>query len=290
MSGDPIVRVALAQCASALGDERTDPRDENLGRAEAALGAAAEAGARLVVFGELFLSGYRTDEWLHRWATSFDPPDSQVRRLLELARLHGVHVIVGAATRGRSVPGDLYNSAIVLGPGGVLGVYRKAHVAAFTDGARVMRERSFYVPGRDLPVIDTPLGRLGVHICYDVVYPEVARVQTLRGADLLVNLSAPSVGFEEYWRHMTYARAVENASWYVVSSAVGRQRDSDLFGGSRVVSPTGEVVAQGAYGAEDLVVADVDLGVTRRVRATTHRLSDRQPLLYGAVTEPVPHP
>lgn len=290
MTTPDVLRVALVQRASALGSEHVDPRDENLARAADAIEVAAAAGARLVVFGELYLTGYRTDEWLYKWATTVDPTDRHVRALAEQAGRLGVHVIIGAATIGRSVPGDLYNSAIVVAPSAIAGVYRKSHVAAFSDGERVVRERSFYSPGRELPVFETSLGRLGVHICYDVAYPEVARVQTLRGADVLINLSAPNAGYEEYWKHMTYARAVENANWYLVCSIVGAQRDSLLFGGSRIVSPSGEVVAQAAYGAEDLLVADVDLAVARRVRATTHRLSERQPALYGPITEPTPHP
>src|SRR5262249_61788949 len=123
-------------------------------------------------------------------------------------------------------------------------------VAASRYGGGVPGERRFPWPGRALPVWATPAGRLGVHICYDMSFPEVARVQTLAGADLLVNTSGSAAGFEEYWDHLTFARAVENLTWYVVCSVVGVQRDTVLFGGSRIVDPGGVTVAAAKHGGE----------------------------------------
>src|SRR5438552_81519 len=105
-----------------------------------------------------------------------------------------------------------------VGPQGVIGAYRKTHVAAFTYFNGVATERCFYSPGKDLPVFDTALGRIGIHICYDMSFPEVARVQALKGADFLVNVSASAGGFEEYWQHGMFMRAVENTTWYMVCS------------------------------------------------------------------------
>jgi len=112
----------------------------------------------------------------------------------------------------------------------------------------------------------------------------------LNGADFLVNTSGSAAGFEQYWDHMTFARAVENLTWYVVCSVVGVQRDTVLFGGSRIVDPTGVVVAAARHGEEDYVVADIDLERARDVRATSHTLSTRAPELYGAIAEPMPAP
>ncbi len=284
------IRVALIQSRSELGTETHDPRDGNLARALEAIDDAAARGADLVVFGEMYLSGYRTDEWLHRWATVIDPPDEHVRALVGAAGDRGVHVIMGMGTFGAAMPGDVYNTALLVGPDGVLGAYRKTHVAAFPYSEGVAMERCFYSPGRDLPVFDSPLGRLGIHICYDMSFPEVARVQALKGADLLINVSASAGGFEEYWEHGLFMRAAENASWYMVCSVVGMQRGDRLFGGSRVVDPTGRVVAAGKFDEEDVVVADIDLGLARAARSMSHGFSIRQPDLYRAISDPVPHP
>lgn len=284
------VRIALIQSRSELGTETFDPRDVNLERGLAAIRDAATGGAQLIVFGEMYLSGYRTDEWLHRWATVIDPADRHVDALVKAAREYDVHIIMGMGTFGSSMPGDLYNTALLVGPEGVIGAYRKVHVAAFPYSEGVSMERCFYSPGKEIPVFDTAVGRLGIHICYDLSFPEVARVQVLKGADLLINVSASAGGFEEVWEHTLFTRAVENASWYMVCSVVGEQRGDRLFGGSRVVSPAGRVVAAGKFDEEDVVTVEIDLAQSRAARAKSHAFSLRNPELYRVIAEPTPYP
>jgi predicted amidohydrolase len=115
-------------------------------------------------------------------------------------------------------------------------------------------------------------------------------VQALKGADFLVNISASAAGFEEFWDHALFMRAAENSTWYMVCSVVGMQRGDRLFGGSRVVAPSGKVVAAGRLDEEDVVVAEIDLGQMRSARATGHTFSVRNPALYAAVTDPPPYP
>lgn len=284
------VRIALVQSRSAVGTETFDPREDNLERALRAIRDVAREGAQLVVFGEMYLSGYRTDEWLHKWATTVEPPDAHVQALVEASQAHGVHILMGAGTFGRFIPGDVYNSTLFVGPSGLLGVYRKTHVSAFPYSEGVSKERCFYSPGKELPVFDTPLGRIGVHICYDITFPEVARVQALKGAELLVNTSASAVGFEEFWDHALFMRAVENGAWYAACSVVGEQRGDVLFGGSRIVDPTGKVVAAGKFHDEDMLIADIDLSLSWRTRARSHTFNMRQPELYAPVAAPTPYP
>lgn len=176
------VRVALCQLTSILGDERTDPRPDNLERGVATLRRAAELGAQLAVFGEVYLNGYRTYEYLYGYGVTVDPPDRYVQGFTQVARELGIHVIVGAATNGPAVPGDGYNSAIFLGPSGVIGVHHKARVAAFAHSTGLATKRCFYSPGRALEVFDSPVGRIGFEICYDISFPEVNRVLALKGA------------------------------------------------------------------------------------------------------------
>jgi len=283
------MRLALVQARSEVGTETYDPRDDNMARALESIDRAARDKANVVVFGELYLTGYRTDEWLHKWATTIDPPDNHIQALIERAHQHGLTILMGMATFGATMPGDVYNSTVVVTPQGLAGVYRKSHVAAFPynngESIEVSMERCFYSPGKELPVFDTPAGRIGVHICYDMSFPEVARVQALKGADILINTSGSAGGFEEYWDHLTFARAVENLTWYAVCSVVGVQRGTVLFGGSRVVDPGGNVVAHAKHNAEDYIVADVDLDRARTVRSTSHTLSIRQPALYSPIAD-----
>jgi predicted amidohydrolase len=286
-NGQPF-RIALVQSESAVGTETFDPRPGNLTRAMKAIHDAVSAGAEMVVFGEMYLSGYRTDEWLYKWATKVDPPDNDVQALMDVAKSLGICIIMGAATFGAFMPGDVYNSAIIVGPDGLIGTYSKSHVAAFAYSEGTVTERCFYSPGHELPVFDTHLGRIGVHICYDITFPEVARVQALKGAELLINVSASVGSFEEWWDHMLYVRATENASWYVICSVVGEQRGTHLFGGSRVMDPRGKVIAGGTVDQEDIVLADIDVEYARQTRASTHCLNTRKPELYAPLAERMP--
>jgi omega-amidase len=281
-----MIRVMLVQAESALGTETDDPRQPNLETALAAIDRAGSEDADLVVFGELFLTGYRTDEWLHRWASSIDPPGPEIDAIARAAERYSVHIIMGLATFGPPVPGDIYNSAVFIGPRGILGVYRKTHVAAFpTFDQGIAMERCFYSPGDDLPVFESDLGRIGIQICYDLSFPEVSRVQTLKGADLLVNISASAgtAANEEYWDHFAFTRAAENAVWFVNCSVVGSQRGDHFFGGSRVLAPDGSTIAKAKINAEDTLVVDIDLDAARTERAMTHVLSTRNPAIYGVL-------
>ena len=284
------IRVALAQTQSEVGTEEVDPREANLKIALSSIQQAADEEAELVVLGELHLSGYRTDEHLYKYATVIDPPDMHVQALADAAAKHGVHIIIGAATVGGRFPGDIYNSALLIGPAGLLGVYRKAHVGAFAYEDGISKEICFYGPGKDLPVFDTPIGRIGIHICYDICFPEVARVQTIRGADILINVAASAAGFEELWAHYLFARAAENACWYVVCSVVGKQRGDVMFGHSRIINPKGKLVAEAKQHQEDFVVFDIDYEMNREVRAQSHLLNHRNPSLYSAIVDESPYP
>ena len=282
--------MALVQARSDVGTETFDPRDANTGRAVDAIESLRGRDVDLVVFGELFLSGYRTDALLARYATVVGPSDDHVAALTAACAVGRLHVLVGAATLGGRVPGDVYNSALLIGPDGLAGIYRKTHVAAFPNATGVSMERAFYSPGRELPVFELPFGTLGAHICYDMAFPEVARVQTLLGAEALVNVAAAAKGYEQSWEHMPYVRAVENGVWYLVCSVVGEQREDEMVGGSCIVDPTGATVARAKLGDEDVVVADVDLSLSRGTRATRHMLSNRQPALYAPIAEATPYP
>lgn len=285
-----VIRLALVQCHSDLGTETFDPREGNLQRALTHMKDAAAAGVDLIVFGELYLTGYRTDEWLHKWATRVYPPDLHVEALIDASRRYGLHTIMGMATLGHGMPGDIYNSSLLIGPTGLIGVYRKIHVAGFPYSQGISVERCFYSPGNELPVFDTPLGRIGLHICYDLTYPETVRTLVLKGAELVINSSATVCGMETYVQHAMFTRAVENSTWLAICSVVGDQRGDLLVGGSRVLDPTGRVVGIAGENVDAVVIAEVDLDLTQPVRSKMHSFSIRQPELYRPIVEPVPYP
>ncbi|MBI4279019.1 MAG: carbon-nitrogen hydrolase family protein [Armatimonadetes bacterium] len=280
------LRIGLCQATSAFSTDGTDPRPENLDRAVAFMRRAADQGARLTLLGEVFLNGYRSDEALRDFPTRVDPPDQHILLLIDVARELDLHVALGICRAGGGPFGPLHNSAVLLGPAGVIGWYDKVHVGTFPlfDG-RCVTEGLFFVPGRAHRVFDTPVGRIGLQICRDVRFPEASRVLALKGAEVIVNLSAAVEVATESWEYFTRTRANENQVWFAMTSVVGRQKDFMLFGGSRLVSPTGKVVARTRDNEEDLIVTEIDLDEVARARAMSHVFDTRVPSAYAVIAE-----
>jgi predicted amidohydrolase len=278
----PQFRIALAQVESQIGTETYDPRPDNLARAERAVAEAAGQGADLVLFGEMFLTGYHTDEWNPQYALHVDQPDPMVDRLADMARAHGVTLMMGTATMSPE-PGEIpRNSAILVSGGGLLASYDKLHLGLIEIDGTLYDESQQFSGGSTAPIWDTDkFGGLGPQICYDSHFPEISRVQALNGADVLLNVTASLTGFENAWEHNRATRAIENSAWYVTCSVVGTQKGERYFGRSAVVDPMGQVVVQGADGVEDLVVADIDTDVAAQLRSRMHMAFSRHPEAYA---------
>lgn len=276
------ITVGLVQAACRDSAEGLDVRDHNLSHALPAIEQAARDGAELVVLGELFLQGPGNSRWASFYSTRLDGTDPHVQELEAVAARLDVTLLVGC-TSFAADGFDVRNSALVVTPDGLQGAFDKAHLASFPYARGISAEQTFYSPGSSLAPIETPAGRLGVHICYDIFFPEVGRTQALLGADLFVNLAAAGEGFESYWDHLTWARATENGSWYLMCSVVGETTERGYFGGSRIVAPDGEVIARAADHEEDVVMGTIDLGWSQSMRSQVHMFSVRQPSLYGPI-------
>jgi predicted amidohydrolase len=233
----------------------------------ATLGArAAREGAELVVFPETALQGYMhginhevSSEELryhYREAESLDGPG--VRALAEVAQVHGLHVVFGMVERTGAI---LYNTAVLCAPDGSVHGFRKVH--------RGGSELHIFEGGTRVRPIDTSLGRLGISICYDMCFPEIARMHALQGAQLLVFPNAwpvPDGAREDDPRLLPYllfprARAWENQCYVVTSNIVGRADVGGVayYGHSRIIDPLGRVLAD-TGDEEGIVFADTDLG------------------------------
>jgi predicted amidohydrolase len=279
------LRLALCQATSDLGREDFDPRPPNIERAIGMMRRAKKEGAQLALFGEVYLEGYRTDWFFHKYSTKLDPPDDCIRELIAACKDLDLYVAMGICRRGKVMPGNLFNTAMLLGPDGVVGWYDKVHLGNFPlpDG-RLATEAIYWDVGHEYRVFDLPWCRVGLQICRDVRYPEASRTLTLMGAELVINLSAAVEVRHDSWEYFTRTRANENQVWFAMTSVVGPQEGFQLFGGSRIVSPTGEVVVRAKDNVEDLVVKEIDLDEVARVRSLSHVLDRRQPRAYKIIT------
>ena len=277
------VRVAVAQTAPELGANA-----RNLERLVARLEEAALHGARLVVFPECALSGYMLDgiEELHRLAEPV--PGPSISRIAEVCARQRVHTVVGLLEQEADA---FYNSAALVGPEGLIACYRKAHLPGLELDRMVAHGNTPFV------VHDTPIGRMGMAICYDIRFPEPTRLLALRGADIVVFPSnwppsverlAPPSAIPDV---LTRARAIENRVFLAVANRAGVERSSRFLGCSQLVDVFGKVVAEAGSG-EELLWADFDLALARRKdfvyapgRFETHWFADRRTDLYGPLTD-----
>ncbi len=266
------MKIALVQAAPVRFDKAA-----NLERARRAAAEAAARGARLVLFPEMFLTGYMVWDRVGELAEPLDGPS--IRALADLARAHGTVIVCGfPEDAGRARP---FNSACVIDADGtVVGAHRKAHLFA--------AEPEAFLAGEEVRAFDTAVGRLGVMICYDLEFPETARLLALDGAQIIL---VPTANMEPYARHQAVylaARAMENGVYLACANQVGRDEVYRYFGESAVVDPDGNVLAR-AGAEEELVLAEIDLSAVPPADPNLRYLAHRRPELYAplaATTEP----
>ncbi len=279
MTASSTVRVAAVQMEPRLGDVAGNLRSI-LDRFR----EATSAGARLVVFPECALSGYVFESLEEALEFAEPVPGPSIRAIAAACDGAGAFAVVGLLERD----GDrLFNTAALVGPGGLIGAYRKIHIP-------FMGVDRFVTPGDGpLAVLDAGGLRVGLHICYDGTFPETGRVLTLLGADILVlptNWPSQSASSAD---HLPACRAIENVVYMMAVDRVGEERGCVFAGRSSIVGPWGDILARGGPVGEEILYAEVDPAASRRkhlVRVPgvqeVDRIADRRPGFYAAIVEP----
>ncbi|MGV9800114.1 nitrilase-related carbon-nitrogen hydrolase [Mycobacterium sp. NPDC003449] len=260
-------------------DIRIGDLDGNLARARAALRAIEPGGPHLVVLPELATSGYVFTGPDEARSLALPADDDRLTSLADDVPADAVAVIGFCEAAGEL----LYNSAIVLGDGRVLGVYRKAHLWA--------AEPEVFAAGSEAgTVIDTPVGRLGVAICYDNEFPELPRRLALAGAEVLalpVNWPLVERPADEHAPEVIQAMAAARSSRLatVIADRRGAERGVPWTGGTTVIGPDGWIRA---VPQADGTVATTLLELTgdTSIGELNDALGDRRPDLYGDLAVP----
>jgi predicted amidohydrolase len=277
------MRVGVVQTDPLLGDV-----EGNLRRCIDRLEEAAANGCALVVFPECALSGYMFDDAATAARAAIDVPGLETGAVLEACARLELHCVVGVLERAGAT---LLNTALLLGPRGLVGAYRKSHIACIGVDC-------FTTPGEEhYEVFDTPVGRIGLQICYDWRFPEITRVLALAGAEIVAHPTNSPVAARELVDYVPRTRAVENAVYFVTANRVGSEGGATFFGCSQVVDPFGAVIALADDAGESLIVADVDLELAREKtkepgagQYAVRLFADRRPELYGSLAEGASEP
>ena len=241
----------------------------NLLQARALLEQAAAAGVKLAVLPENFaIMAQRERE---RQAVAEADGDGPIQQMLSHAAQDLGLVIVGGTIPLR-VPGEtrVAPASVVYGPDGArIGRYDKIHLfdVNVPDAAESHRESAGFVAGRAVTVLDTPVGRLGIAVCYDLRFPELFRRMAEMGADCFIVSAAFTVPTgQAHWDVLTRARALENLCHLVVSAQVGEHENGRrTYGHSAVIDHWGRVLGALPAGI-GIAVGDIDLAQQARVR------------------------
>jgi predicted amidohydrolase len=263
------LKAGFIQFAPALGDLQTTI--QAIDRLSASIDQVD-----LLVLPELCNSGYNFESDRQAWDTSEELGDSVfVRYLVALSRRLGCHIVSGVNERD----GDhLYNSAILAGPRGVTGHYRKLHL--------FLNEKTFFEPGNlGLPVFDIGPCQVGMLVCFDWIFPEVWRILALKGADVIChpsNLVLPGLAQRAVPIH-----ALVNRVFTITANRTGTEGQLTFTGLSTIADPGGQVLHQGPPTGEHVAVVDIDISVARNKQITSrnHLFDDRRLDAYAGLLE-----
>ena len=247
---------------------------QNLEKVQDSLNAVE---ADIIVLPELAFTGYFFEDRLELSEFAEDVSDSPtLKGLIKLCRTSDFHIVTGFSERYKE---KIYNSALVVGPSGLVHRYRKLHL--------FNTEKEYFDPG------DTPLStieilgaRIGVMICFDWVFPEVARSLSLLGADILCH---PSNLVLTYCQQTMQTRSLENSVYAVTANRIGTEKrprgELTFTGQSQIVGPKGDVLESSGADGEAVVVCEIDISAARNKMMTANNdlFMDRRPEFYQSI-------
>ncbi len=279
-----IVRGALLQA------EWTGDKESMIQKHEKYAQEAAEQGARVMLFQELFYGPYfcQVQDPQYFSYTELIPDGPTTVRMQSLAKETGMVLVVPMYEEDSKAAGVYYNTAAVIDADGkYLGKYRKTHIPQ----VKGFWEKYYFRPGNmGYPVFETAVGKVGVYICYDRHFPEGARALGLNGAEMVFIPSATSRGLSEYlWRIEQVSHAVANGYFVGTVNRVGIEPlgDDDFYGQSYFCDPRGQFIGEvGDAHKEELLVRDMDLDKVEEVRQTWQFYRDRRPDAYEDLVRP----
>lgn len=284
-----IIRAGLIQ-ASSTHDGDQDPKVIRVAMIEKhmrLIEQAAREGVQVLSLQELFYGPYFPAEQSMRWygLTEQVPDGPTIQLMMETAKRLGIVLVVPIyEVEGTGI---YYNTAAVIDADGrFLGKYRKSHLPHCHPG---FWEKFYFRPGNlGYPVFETAVGKVGVYLCYDRHFPEGARCLGLNGAEIVFNPSATVAGLSEHlWKIEQPAHAVANQYFIAAINRVGMEKPwniGEFYGQSYFCDPRGQMLAVASRDKDELLVADLDLGMIEEVRNVWQFYRDRRPETYSPIT------
>jgi omega-amidase len=261
------MKIAAAQMSCVLGDFNA-----NLRKIRDFAALAKKSGAELIVFPEMVDTGYSMpmiQKHAKKWSDGAVPELQRIAKEISIAFVAGISDRDGAS---------IFNAQVLVSARGeILAKYRKTHLVT----AAPLDERACLSPGNEFVSCEIDKFNIGLSICYDLRFPEMARTLVVdRGANVIVNSSAWPVVRAEHLRILALARAVENQSYLVIANRVGTDDGVTFCGSSVIVDPSGAILAAASPDREELIEAEISQRVVEDVRNRVTVFAHRRGELY----------
>ena len=257
------VNITLAQVKCQLHD-----KEANIRIMKKVVGGAK---GEIVIFPELNVTGYLPRDDLFKLAEATDGPTA--KSVMRLAREAEKDIVFGLPVRDERIHGHLFNSCLLATGDGRLFRYDKMYLPTFGP----FEERLFFASGSSPLVAEGLHAKIGLMVCYDMFFPELAKLEALKGAQLLVNISAAPTTSWPSFEKVLPARAVENGVFVAYVNMVGVHGGLVFNGGSTLLDPKGEIVGRAPLLKEEVVESEIDLDDIALARRTRPLIRDIRP-------------
>jgi len=265
-------KVSLSQFPCKIGNKK-----HNMNKIVKHVKQAKKQKADIIIFPEMSLTGYTVRDLAYELAEEIPGPSTE--KIAELADKEDLYIIFGMPERSEKGEGILHNTAVLIGPEGYVGKYRKMHLPTHS----VFEEKRYFRLGYEVPIFETNLGALGITICYDIFFPEMARILRLQGAKFIICISASPAVRKKFFEVLTTSRAIENTCFLAYVNLVGIENGLQFWGGSRLIGPNGHIITQSKYDEEDISFGTVDYSDIRAIEAFVPTLRDLRPELFASL-------
>jgi predicted amidohydrolase len=257
--------------------------EKNIEKVRHLISQAAEMGARVATLPECVLTGYGLS--YEEAQSHAEPiPGPSVNRILEACQ--DLDILVSLGMIEKDLEMQCFNSAVLLGPNGIMGTYRKTHLPFL--GVDRFLSAGDQINGP----FETALGALGLLICYDLRFPEPIRLLALQGAHVVLLSTAWPDTATLYPAFMAQSRAAENGLYLVAANRIGEERGTRYLGRSLIVGPDGAKLAEGSTHKEEILMVEIDLNRSKNKKRIfipgeyeLDLFQDRRPDLYDALSK-----
>jgi omega-amidase len=255
-----------------------DNKQLNLDKAYAMIGECANNGADMVVLPEMFNCPYDTQKFMEYAESSDNSPTLKI--ISESAKNNDIYLVAGSIPE--LLDGNIYNSCFIFDRNGhIIDVYRKMHLFDVDIPGMIFKESETITAGNKITVVETDLTTIGMAICYDIRFPELFRLMTLKNTGLIVVPGAFNMKTgPAHWKTLIRARAIDNQVYMAVASPAANEDLSYVaYGHSLIVDPWGKVLCE-AGTAEEIIYATIDTSYIDKIRGELPILKNRRTDIY----------